>query len=197
MPDKPDSRGTRKLLLLVCVAFVFCVISLGVTFTVQYYNERRLTAELERTQLELQSLGAQIVTIKDADLQSMNDYIGAYAQIEPLQNRYDEKLQKFIELYNRARERDSHRGYLSIQNFRGRHHPETWENMSEIISLVRQINEITKREGQVIHGMAALPEVERVRYWHEEFMPLATEEHELREKLLAADKNMPPEHSEQ
>ena len=43
-------------------------------------------------QSELKSAGAQIASIKDADLQSMNDYISAYAQIEPLQKEYDQKL---------------------------------------------------------------------------------------------------------
>jgi hypothetical protein len=97
---------------------------------------------------------------------------------------YDEKLQKFSELYNYARERDSHRGLLDLQRFRSKHHPETWDRMSEIIDLVRQINDITKREAAVIHDMASLPEPERVRYWHEEFVPLTAQEHALREKLV-------------
>jgi hypothetical protein len=55
--------------------------------------------------------------------------------------------------------------------------------MSEIIGLVRQINEITKREISVVLAMSSLPEPERLRFWHEQFMPLAAEEHALRERL--------------
>lgn len=147
--------------------------------------------------MELQSLGLQNASIKDADLVSMNDYIAAYAQIEALQKAYEEKLDRFVELYNVARERDSHRGFLDIRNFEGRHHPDTWQNMSEIISLVRQISDITKQEGAVIHAMTSLPEVERVRFWHEQFMPLAAQEHLLREQLQRAGQKMSPESNEQ
>jgi hypothetical protein len=115
--------------------------------------------------------------IKDADLASANDFISAYAQIDPLEKEYEGKLQQFSGLYERVRERDSHRGWLDFERWRGRHHPETWEKMSEIIVLVREINEVTKREISVVHAMASLPEPERMRFWHEQFMPLAAQEH--------------------
>jgi hypothetical protein len=54
--------------------------------------------------------------------------------------------------------------------------------MSEIIGLVRQINEITKRESSVVHAMGGLPGAERPQFWHEPFLPLAAQEHALREK---------------
>lgn len=88
-------------------------------------------------------LGGQIASIKDADLTSTNDFISAYAQIEPLEKNYEVKLQEFRGLYQLARERNSHRGWLELERWRERHHPETWERMSEIIGLVRGINEIT------------------------------------------------------
>jgi hypothetical protein len=193
------SEGKFKEITLYLLLGTLLVIALAlsITFAVEYRNEHRLTADLERTQMELQSLGAQIASIKDADLASMNDYIAAYAQIESLQNAYDQKLQQFVELYNLARDKDSHRGLIDIRNLEGSHHPDTWQNMSAIITLVRQINEITKREGQVIHAMASLPESDRVRYWHEEFMPLAAQEQVLRQKLLSAGQNLPPESNEQ
>jgi hypothetical protein len=61
--------------------------------------------------------------------------------------------------------------------------------MSEIVILVRQINDVTKREESVIHAMASLPEPDRVRFWHEQFMPLSAEEHALRERLQEAGRN--------
>ena len=139
--------------------------------------------QIERAQSELLGLGGQITSIKDADLTTTNDSIAAFAQIEPIQKKYDEKLQEFSELYDYARERDSHRGLLDIQKLRGKHHPETRDKMSEIIRLVRQINDITKRESSVVHAMAGLPDAERPQFWHEQFMPLAAQEHALREQL--------------
>ena len=67
-----------------------------------------------------------------------------------------------MRLYEQARERDSHRGWLDLERLRGRHHPETWEQMSEIIGLAREINEVTKRQISVVHAMASLPEPESV-----------------------------------
>jgi hypothetical protein len=58
---------------------------------------------------------------------------------------------------------------------------------------VRQINEVTKKEASVIHDMAALPPQEQLQFWHEEFMPLAAEEHALRENLLIAGQQASPE----
>jgi hypothetical protein len=55
--------------------------------------------------------------------------------------------------------------------------------MSQIIEIVRQINDITKREISVVHAMSSLPEPERTRFWHEQFMPLAAQEHALRQEL--------------
>jgi len=66
------------------------------------------------------------------------------------------------------------------------------ENTTEIIDPVRQINELTKRETAVIHAMASLPEPERVKFWHEQFAPLAAEEHALREQLRVAGQGTPP-----
>lgn len=115
----------------------------------------------------MRELGAQIAAIKDGDLTSMNDFIAAYAQVEPLEKEYDQKLQKFTELYRTAKERDSHRSLLDLQRLRARHHPQSWEKMSQIIEIVRQINDITKREISVVHAMSSLPEPERARFWHE------------------------------
>ena len=136
-------------------------------------NEKEMLSELERSQSDLRVLGGQIANIKDGDLASTNDFISAYAQIEPLEKEYEAKLQQFSALYERARERDSRRGWLDLERLRGRHHPETWEKMLEIIGLVREINEVTKRQISVVHAMASLPEPERMRFWHEQFMPLA------------------------
>jgi hypothetical protein len=125
----------------------------------RYRKDEAITAEIARAESDLRERGAEIASIKDANLRSMNDFIAAYAQVEPLEKEYDQKLQKFTELlYKDAKERDSHRPLLDVQRLRSRHHPESWEKMSQIIDLVRQINDITKREISVVHAMSSLPE---------------------------------------
>lgn len=138
-------------------------------------------------------LGGQIASIKDADLSSANDFISAYAQIEPLEKEYEVKLQQFSGLYERPRTRQSP-WVAGPRTVAGTPSPETWEQMSEIIGLVRQINEITKREISVVHAMASLPEPERMRFWQEQFMPLAAQEHALREQLQAVGQAGLPTH---
>src|SRR5215472_6532100 len=139
MGKEGKSRAVPRYAILSGAAILAVIVGVVTTLAIQDRRDKALAAELERTQAELLGLGGQITAIKDADLTTANDYIAAFAQIEPLQKEYDEKLQKFRDLYNHARERDSHRGILDIQRLRGKHHPETWDKMSEIIGLVRQI----------------------------------------------------------
>jgi hypothetical protein len=159
------------------------VAAVGMTLAVRDHEDKEMANRLERAESELRGLGGEIAGIKDADLTTTNDFISAYAQIEPFEKEYEVKLQQFSDLYAQARDRDSQRHWLDLQRLRGKHHPETWEAMAEIIGLVRQINEITKREISIVHAMASLPEPERLRFWHEQFMPLAAQEHALRERL--------------
>jgi hypothetical protein len=67
--------------------------------------------------------------------------------------------------------------------------------MSEIIGLVREVNEVTKRQISVVHAMASLLEPERMRFWREQFMPLAAQEHALREQLQVVGQRRTPDSS--
>ena len=192
MAETVNQPGIRRYAIVAVVILVACIAAAGVTLVVRDRNEKEMLSQLERSQAELRMLGGQIANIKDADLTSTNDFISAYAQIEPLEKEYEVKLQQFSALYERARERDGHRGWLDLERLRGRHHPETWEKMSEIIGLVREINEVTRRQISVVHAMASLPEPERMRFWHEQFMPLAAQEHALREQLQVVGQGRTP-----
>ncbi len=193
MAENAKHRTIQQYVVAAASAVVAILIVIAIAFATQEHNDRVLTEDLDRTGVELQVLGRQIADIKDADLVSMNDYICAYAQVEHVQSDYDQKLPKYNELYSLARKRDSDRGIFNVERFHGKHHPETWENMTEIIDLVRQINELTKRQTAVIHAMASLPEPERVKFWHEQFAPLAAEERALREKLRVVGQGTPPD----
>ncbi|HET8926008.1 MAG TPA: hypothetical protein VFN26_23690 [Candidatus Acidoferrum sp.] len=182
----------KRYLMLLGVAVLGAATTIGTALAIEDRRDRAMTAGLDATQSELLGIGAQITSIKDANLTTPNDFIAAYAQVEPLEKAYDEKLDKFAKLYNAARERDSHRSLFDLQRYRGTHHPESWERMSEIIGLVREINEVTKRQISVVHAMASLPEPERMRFWHEQFMPLAAQEHALREQLQVVGQGRAP-----
>jgi len=197
MAETVKQQGIRRYTIVVVAVLVACIAAAGVTLVVRDRNEKEMMSQLERSQADLRRLGGQIANIKDADLGSANDFISAYAQIEPLEKEYEGKLQQFSGLYEQARERDSHRGWLDLERWRGRHHPESWEKMSEIIGLVREINEVTKRQISVVHAMASLPEPERMRFWHEQFMPLAAQEHALREQLQVVGQGQTPDSSVQ
>jgi len=192
MGDRESHKVIPRYVVVAGVALLLGLTVLAIAFGVQDHESRVLAEDLDRTGVELKVLGGQISDIKDAALVSMNDYISAYAQVEHLQSDYDQKLQKYSELYSLARKRDSEREIFNVERFHGKHHPKAWENMTEIIDLVRLINELTKRQSAVIHAMASLPEPERVKFWHEQFAPLAAEEHALREQLRVAGQGTPP-----
>jgi hypothetical protein len=80
------------------------VLVLAIVVAIQQRDDRMLENEIERTASRLQVLGVQIADIKDARLVSMNDFIGAYAQIAPLETEYDHKLEEFRNLYVLAQE---------------------------------------------------------------------------------------------
>src|SRR6267154_1121173 len=197
MAETVNKQGIRRYTIVVVAVLVACIAAAVVRLVVRDRNGKEMMSQRERSQADLRRLGGQIANIKDADLGSANDFISAYAQIEPLEKEYEGKLQQFSGLYERARERDSHRGWLDLERLRGRHHPETWEKMSEIIGLVREINEVTKRQISVVHAMASLPEPERMSFWHEQFTPLAAQEHALREQLQVVGQGRTPDSSVQ
>ena len=127
----------------------------------------------------------------------MAEYVAAYAQVEPLLTAYDQKLQEYSELYNTAQQRDQKRGPINIRRLHNRYNPEIWRNTSELIALIRQINDVMKQEASVIRDMGSFPEQEQLQFWHEEFMPLVAQEHALREQLLVAGRKVSQERSTQ
>jgi hypothetical protein len=62
--------------------------------------------------------------------------------------------------------------------------------MSEIFAITSQLSDIIKRQASVVHEMASLPEGERLRFWHEQFLPLEAREQVLREELLVVGRRM-------
>jgi len=181
---KGAAKGFHIWVIAGLSVVLAAMLSVAITLAIQNHNDRVLSARIAQSELELRLLGAKITAIKDHQFGTMREYIAAYAQIEPLLKANDQKLREYANLCNTAQQRDQKRRLINIQHFHTRYNPEVWRDTSEIIDLVRQVNEVTKKEASVIHDMASLPPQEQVQFWHEEFMPLAAQEHALREKLL-------------
>jgi len=66
-------------------------------------------------------------------------------------------VQQYGELWQHSSTERSERGLINIRRLYSRYSTEVWRNNSEILELVRQVNEVTKKEASVIHDMASLP----------------------------------------
>lgn len=172
-------------------------VSISIALGIQDHNDRVLGARVVQSESDLRALGAQIAAIKDHQFGTMSEYIAAYARVEPLLKDYDQKLQQYTELCSTAQQREQSRGLINIQRLHSRYNAEVWRNNSELIDLVRQVNEVTKKEASIIHDMASLPAQEQVQFWHDEFMPLAEQEHALREQLVIVGQRASPERATQ
>jgi hypothetical protein len=95
MAETANKRGIRRYIIVAGVILVACVVAAGATLFLRDRNEKEMLSQLERSEADLRMLGGEIANIKDADLTSANEFISAYAQIEPLEKEYEVKLQQF------------------------------------------------------------------------------------------------------
>lgn len=199
--DPPESKGAAKRLRIwiavVCLTVTGSVLGVAVVLGIQNHEDHVLTAQITQTEAELRLMGSRIANIKDHQFKAMAEYVAAYAAIEPLLAEYDQKLQEYSELYETAQQRDQKRGLINIRRLQNRYNPEVWRNTSELIALIREINDVMKKEASVIHDMRSIPEQEQVQFWHEEFMPLVDQEHALRERLVIVGQKVSQERSTQ
>jgi hypothetical protein len=183
---------------MMAVSFIpASALGVAIIFGVQNHEDHILTGQITQTEGELRATGARVADIKDRDFKTMAEYVAAYAQIEPLLTEYDQKLREYSELYDTAQQRDQKRGLINIQRWRNRYNPEVWRNTSELVAIIREINDVMKKEASILRDMRSLPEQEQVQFWHEEFMPLVAQEHALRERLLVAGQKVSQERSTQ
>jgi hypothetical protein len=131
VPDMGKKWRVPRYVVVASAILLIAVIGVATEFAVQNRRDAATSADITRAESDLRELGGQIAAIKDGDLTSMNDFIAADAQVEPLEKEYDQKLQKFTELYRTAKERDSHRSLLDFQRLRGSSPPrELGENVA-------------------------------------------------------------------
>ena len=192
--SEPKGAARQFRIWLIAGSSILLAVALSVAaiLGIQNHNDSVLDAQAAQSESELRTLGAQIAAIKDHQFGTMNEYIAAYARVEPLLRQYDQRLQQYTDLCSTAQQRDQKRGLINIQRLHSRSNAEAWRNNAELIELVRQVNEVMKKEASVIHDMASLPAQEQVQFWHDEFMPLAEQEHALREQLLLVGQRASP-----
>src|SRR5712675_1986921 len=162
-PSAPEgaAKGRRIWITVVCVIAFGSVLAVGLTLGLQNHEDHVLTAQITQTEADLRVLGGRIANIKDHQFETMAEYVAAYAEIEPLLTEYDQKLQQYSGLYSKAQERDQKRGLINIQRLHNRYSPEVWRDTSELIALIREINDVMLKEASVIQDMGTLPEQEQ------------------------------------
>jgi hypothetical protein len=192
--SEPNAAAKRRRIWIIAVLLITAsALSVAIVLGVQIHEDHLLTARIIQTEAELRAIGFRIADIKDHEFKTMAEYLTAYAQIEPLLTEYDQKLQEYSKLCNTAQQRDQKRRLINIQRLHNRYDPELWRNTAEIIALIREINDVMKKEASVLRDMRSFPEQEQVQFWHEEFMPLLAQEHALRERLLVAGQKVSQE----
>src|SRR5712664_2856577 len=196
--SEPKVTAKRPRIWITAVSLIVAsTLGVAILLGVQNHEDHVLTAQITQTEADLRVTGARIANIKDHEFKTMAEYVVAYARGEPLLTEYDQKLQEYSELYNTAQQRDQKRGLINIQRLHNDYNPEVWRDTSELIAIIRQINEVMKNEASVIRDMRSLPEQEQVQFWHEEFMPLVAQERALRERLVFAGQKVSQERSTQ
>src|SRR5229473_3299231 len=196
--SEPKVTAKRPRIWITAVSLIVAsALGVAILLGVQNHEDHVLTAQITQTEADLRVIGDRIANIKDHEFETMAEYVAAYAEIEPLLTEYDQKLQEYSELYTTAQQRDQKRGLINVRRWDSRYNPEMWRSTSELIALIRQINDVMKKEASVIRDMGSFPEQEQVQFWHEEFMPLAAQEHALRERLVIAGQKVSQERSTQ
>jgi hypothetical protein len=166
------------------------VASLAVTLAVEEHHDHVLSEEILWASSELQDTVIRITNIKGAEMKDMNDYIRTYPQLSPLLNDCDRLLDRISNLYSQARKREA--SLLAVVRVYRRPIVTNPKAMAEILDMARSLTRIMKQEVSTIQNMAALPESERLQFWHEQFLPLEAEERSARVRLAIVTQRMLP-----
>ncbi len=180
--DPRHLRRHRRTSAIAGMIFV-AVLSLAITYGVQNGNDRQMVEKIKAIAKDLTAVGTKIGTIKQRDLQTTDDYIQAYAEIDALLPDFESKLKECADVYQETRQVGEGRGLINTQFFYKSHRPDTWKNSFDMLDLLRQVDSLTKQEVLTVRSMAALPARDQVEFWQKEFKPLLVQEDHLREKI--------------
>jgi hypothetical protein len=187
-----EARNLRrhKRVSMAMGALFVAMLCIAITFGIQNGGDRRTTIEIEQGTKDFQSVAVKIGGIKGRELKTTKDYIDAYAEIEPLLSDFDDRLRRFTGILKDSQERDKNRGPLNIQRLYLNRDKQLFWDM-EVFDLLRQDSELTRKEVLVTSQMAALPDKDQVEFWNTNFLPLAKQEDDLRQKLATLQKDNP------
>jgi hypothetical protein len=131
----PKSHPTRFRLWIIIISLIVAgaVLALVVSIAIQHHNDCLLAAQMIQSEAELQTTGARIADIKGHKFKTMAEYGSAYAQVEPLLNDCDHKLQVHADFCDRSQRRDQRRSLINILRREEPDSPEVWRNTAEII----------------------------------------------------------------
>ena len=140
----PKKHATEFRLWIIIISLLVAgtVVAGIVAIGVQRHNDQQLAAQMIRSEVELQTIGAEISGIKDHEFKTMAEYANAYVQVAPLLDDYDDKLEVYADLCKRAQRRDERRSLINILRNQNSYSSDVWRDASEIIQLVRAISAV-------------------------------------------------------
>ena len=140
----PKKHATEFRLWIIIISLLVAgtVVAGIVAIGVQRHNDQQLAAQMIRSEVELQTTGAEISGIKDHEFKTMAEYANAYVQVAPLLDDYDDKLEVYADLCKRAQRRDERRSLINILRNQNSYSSDVWRDASEIIQLVRAISAV-------------------------------------------------------
>ncbi|MGD0792020.1 MAG: hypothetical protein ABR920_09640 [Terriglobales bacterium] len=192
---EPNTSGVNlrrhKRVTMALGALFTVIMCVAITFGIQNGNDRVSTAKIEEGRKDFQDVAVKIGGIKSRELRTTKDYIDAYAEMEPLLAEFDGQLRQFTIILNEAQQEDTNRGPLNVRHLFRNNEKEMVEWDFQTFELLRQDNELTRKQILVTKQMAALPQEYQVEFWKKNFQPLAEEEDILRQKIAEVMKGKP------
>ena len=185
-----DNVKRHKLVTAIVGAMFTIPLCVAITFGVQNGTDRRLTARIKESTKDFGDIANKIGSIKGRQLQTTQDYIDAYEEIDPLLVQFDQRFQRFNDIANESKQLDSTRGPLNIQRlYRGHNQEIVWND--QIFDLLRQDIDLTRKQVAVVRQMEVLPQDSQVDYWRNNFQPLREQEDVLRNKIAVLMQHKP------
>lgn len=186
----PVNVKRHKRVTVTLGALFAVVLCVAITFGIQIGYDGITTDQIKEATKDFQAVAMKIGNIKGRELKTTKDYVDAYGEIEPLLNDFDGRFRKFTGIVKDAQEREKHRGPLNIQRLYPNHDKQiSWD--MQAFDLLHQDIEITRKQVLVTKQMAVLPDQDQVEFWNNNFLPLAKQEDDLRQKLAALQKDNP------
>ena len=118
-------------------------------------------------------MAVKIFSLKHQKLNTTEDYIHAYNEIDTVLPNLTAKVQSLAEAINQIEIRDRARGAINIQRFYKTSGPEYTKILKDMIEELRESVSLTREESTVIRKMAELPDQEQVAFGSRSLSPFS------------------------